>query len=35
MEEPLTVENGFLTPTMKVKRNKVYEHFADTFQDLY
>lgn len=35
MSSPLTVENGLLTPTLKVKRNKVYETFADEFRALY
>lgn len=35
MKEPLTVENGFLTPTLKVKRNRVYEAFGDVFRSLY
>lgn len=34
-EEPLTVENGFLTPTLKVKRKKVYEAFGDRLRALY
>lgn len=34
-DEPLTVENGCLTPTMKVKRNKVYEKFGDRLDALY
>jgi long-chain acyl-CoA synthetase len=35
VSEPLTVEAGFLTPTLKVKRKKVYEHFAPVFEALY
>ena len=35
IESPLTVENGFLTPTMKVKRNEVYRAFGDHFRALY
>ncbi len=33
--EPLTVEGGLVTPTLKVKRKKVYERFQDTFESLY
>ena len=32
---PWTVENGFLTPTLKVKRGKVLEHFAGEIAALY
>jgi len=35
VREPLTVENGFLTPTLKVKRKKVYEAYGDRMQALY
>ena len=35
IDEPLTVESGFLTPTMKVKRKKVYERFAERLDALY
>ncbi len=35
IEEPLTVENGLLTPTLKVKRKKVYDAFEDIFEGLY
>jgi long-chain acyl-CoA synthetase len=35
MDRPLTVEGGLLTPTLKVRRKKVYEAFGDTFQALY
>ena len=32
---PWTVDNGFLTPTLKVKRIKVLEHFANEITALY
>lgn len=32
---PWTVENGFLTPTLKVKRAKVLEHFSSEVVSLY
>jgi long-chain acyl-CoA synthetase len=32
---PWTVDNGFLTPTMKMKRNKILEHFAADVASLY
>lgn len=35
MDRPLTVEDGFLTPTLKVKRNQVYAAFAEEFRALY
>ncbi len=35
MSEPLTVEGGLITPTLKVKRKKVYERFAEEFEALY
>ncbi len=35
IEEPLTVDNGLLTPTLKVKRNDVYDAFGDQFEALY
>jgi len=35
IEEPLSVENGLLTPTMKVKRKKVYERFGERLAALY
>ena len=33
--EPWTVENGLLTPTMKLKRSKVMEAHKREFEDLY
>lgn len=34
-KEPWTVDNGLLTPTLKVKRAKVLEAFKDRINDLY
>lgn len=33
--EPWTVDNGLLTPTLKMKRNRIMEHYADTIDGLY
>jgi long-chain acyl-CoA synthetase len=33
--QPLTVEGGLLTPTLKVKRKKVYEAFRNDLEALY
>jgi long-chain acyl-CoA synthetase len=33
--EPLTVEADLLTPSLKVRRKKVYERFRDVFEGLY
>ena len=32
---PWTVENGFITPTLKLKRNVVQAHFDDVIKELY
>ena len=33
--EPWTVENGIMTPTLKMKRNRVAEHFEKEIRQLY
>jgi long-chain acyl-CoA synthetase len=35
LQEPFSVESGLLTPTMKIKRRKVYEQFGDVLESLY
>ena len=35
MQEPWTMEDGLLTPTLKLKRNKVVEQFATQIKQLY
>ena len=35
VREPLTVEAGLLTASLKVRRKKVYERFKDVFENLY
>lgn len=34
-EEPLTIEAGYLTPTLKIRRKKIYEAFRDRLAELY
>ena len=33
--EPWSIENGMLTPTMKIKRNRVLEHYHEAVQQMY
>ena len=33
--EPWTIDNGLLTPTLKIKRNKVIEHYREVIERLY
>ena len=33
--EPWTIENDLITPTLKLKRQRIMEHYADTIDDLY
>jgi long-chain acyl-CoA synthetase len=35
IEAPLTIHDGLLTTTLKVRRKKVYERFKDVFEALY
>ena len=35
ISEELTQKNGFLTPTMKIKRKKIYEKYKKDIEDLY
>ncbi|RMH61906.1 MAG: long-chain fatty acid--CoA ligase [Zetaproteobacteria bacterium] len=35
LDEPLTIDNGMLTPTLKIKRRQVHAAFADRFEALY
>ncbi len=35
LPEDLTIENGFLTPSMKVRRNKVEEHYKALLDGMY
>jgi long-chain acyl-CoA synthetase len=33
--EPWTIDNGLITPTMKLKRNRIMEHFATDIDRMY
>jgi long-chain acyl-CoA synthetase len=35
MDRPLTVEGGLLTPTLKIRRKRVYEAFHEELEGLY
>jgi long-chain acyl-CoA synthetase len=35
LDEDFTVDNGMLTPTLKLKRNVVVDHYGDKINDLY
>jgi long-chain acyl-CoA synthetase len=35
MTKPLTVENGLLTSTLKLRRKLIYQAFRDEFEGLY
>jgi long-chain acyl-CoA synthetase len=35
LDEPLSIEHGELTPTLKVKRNVVRDHFAEQIEAMY
>ncbi|HYQ70853.1 MAG TPA: long-chain fatty acid--CoA ligase [Gammaproteobacteria bacterium] len=33
--EPWTIDNGLITPTLKLKRNRIMEHFAADLEQMY
>jgi long-chain acyl-CoA synthetase len=35
LQEPMTPENGLLTPTLKLKRSRILTHYAKEVKDLY
>ena len=35
VKEPWTIENGLVTPTMKLKRKVIFERYADNLNRLY
>ena len=35
LSRDFTLEDGELTPSLKLKRNVIYDNYADQFEDLY
>jgi long-chain acyl-CoA synthetase len=35
LQEPMTPDNGLLTPTLKLRRNRIMLHYEDEMKDLY
>ena len=35
MHEPFTIENGMMTPTLKLKRQAIYREYEDAIAELY
>jgi long-chain acyl-CoA synthetase len=35
LKEPWSVENGLITPTLKLKRKKILEHYAEACDGMY
>ena len=33
--DPWTIDNGLITPTLKLKRNRIMEHFSETIEKMY
>ena len=33
--EPFTIENGEMTPTLKIRRHAILKRYRDTLEDLY
>ncbi len=35
LAEPFTIDNGFMTPTLKIRRQRVFDHYRERFERLY